>query len=72
MHRECLERFPRHRGLAIPAYITARVRRTCRDACLDRLLAVSFEVGGGETVSGIPGACTTHNSTYLVRGPYYV
>ena len=24
MHRECLERFPRHRELAIPACITAR------------------------------------------------
>ena len=24
MHRECLERFPRHRGLAIPVCITAR------------------------------------------------
>ena len=30
----------------------------------------SFEVGGGENVSGISGACTTHNFTYLVRGPW--
>ena len=33
---ECRERFPRHRGLAIPTCITARASRTCRDACRDR------------------------------------
>ena len=32
-------------------------------------LEVSFEVGRGENVSGIPGACATRNYTYLVRGP---
>ena len=32
-------------------------------------LAVSFEVGGGENVPGIPGACTTRKFTYLVIGP---
>ena len=36
MSRECRECFPRHRGLAIPACITARVWRMCRDACRDR------------------------------------
>ena len=30
---ECRERFPPHRGLAIPTCITARAWRTCRDAC---------------------------------------
>ena len=34
--RECLERFLRHRGLAIPTCIPARAWRTCRDACWDR------------------------------------
>ena len=33
MRRECRERFPRHRGLAIPTCITAR---TCRGSCRDR------------------------------------
>ena len=47
MRRECRERFPRHRRWAIPTYITARASRTCRDACRDRQLAVSFEIGGG-------------------------
>ena len=54
MRRECRERFPCHRGLAIPACITARAWGTCRDTCRDRQLAVSFEVGGGENVLSIP------------------
>ena len=36
MRRECRERFPRHRGWAIPTCITARASRTCRDAFRDR------------------------------------
>ena len=36
MRRECRERFPRHRGWAIPTCITARASRTCRDAFWDR------------------------------------
>ena len=47
MRRECRERFPRHRRWAIPTCITARASRTCRDACRDRWLSVSFEIGGG-------------------------
>ena len=31
---------------------------------------LSFEVGGGENVPGIPGACATRNFTYLVRGSW--
>ena len=58
MRRECRERFPRYRGLAILTCITVLAWRACRDACRDRLLAVSFEIGGGENVPGIPGACT--------------
>ena len=42
--------------------------RTCRDECRDRYLAVSFEVGGGENVPGIPSACATRDFTYLARG----
>ena len=58
--------------LAIPTCITARAWRTCSDACRDRYLVVSVEVGGGENVPGIPGAWATHNFTYLVRGPLKV
>ena len=66
MRRECQEHFPRRRGLAIPTCITARASRTCRDACRDRLLAVSVELGGGGDISG---ACAIRYFTYLVRGP---
>ena len=34
-----------------------------------KCVSVSFEVGSGKNVPGIPGACATHNITYLVRGP---
>ena len=70
MRQECQERFLRHRGFAIPTCITARASRTCRGARRVRLLAVSFEVGGGENVPDIPGACATRNVTYLERGPH--
>ena len=36
----------------------------------DRYLAVSFEVGGGGNVLGIPDAKATHNFTYLVKDPW--
>ena len=45
---------------------------TCGDAWQDRLQAVSFEVGSGENVPGIPGACATHNFTYLLRGQFII
>ena len=70
MHRECRERFPRHRGLVIPTCITARVWRTWRDACRDRYLAVSFEVGGGEKRSRHSRRMRNPQFTYLVRGPW--
>ena len=43
--------------------------RTCRDACRDRLLAVSFEVGSGENVPGALDAWVNRNFTYLIRSP---
>ena len=41
--------------------------------CTPGTLAISIEIGGGENVpgiSGISGACATHNFTCLVRGPW--
>ena len=70
MHRDSRGYFTCRHGLAIPTCITARARRTCRGACRDRKPAVSFEVGGGENVPGIPGACATRNFPYLVRSPW--
>ena len=69
MLRKCRNRFPRHRGLAIPTCSTARAWRTCRDACPNRWPVVSFEVSGGDKVPGILGACATRNFAYLLRGP---
>ena len=69
MHRECWERYPRNCGLAIPTCITARAWRTSRDACRNRLLAVSVAFDGGENVPGIPGTCATRNFMFLERGP---
>ena len=60
IRRECRQRFPRHRVLAIPTCITTRAYR-------DHKLTVSVEVGGGENVPGIPGACTTRNFKYLLK-----
>ena len=42
MRWECRERFPHHRGWAIPTCITTRVWRTCRDACRDGSLTSRF------------------------------
>ena len=63
MRQECRERFPRHCGLAIPTYFTERAWRTYRDAFRDRLLTVSFEVGGGEKRSR-----RMRNPQYYVSG----
>ena len=70
MRRQCRERFPRHRGLAIQTCITARAWRTGHDAWRDRYLKFTFEVGGVENFPGIPAACATRNFAYLVRGPW--
>ena len=53
MRRECRERSPRNCGLAIPTCITARADARAVMNAGDRLLTVSFEVGGGENVPGI-------------------
>ena len=58
MRREWRERFPRHRGIAIPTCITARAPRTQNvrhaRAVMHAGIAISFEVGGGETFPVFP------------------
>ena len=66
MRQEFRERFPRHRRWAIPTCITARASRTCRDACWDRQLAVSFEIGGGGKRSR--HSRRMHNLQFYVSG----
>ena len=56
--------FKENRLLAIPACITARASRTCRDACRDRLHAVT-----GKTFPAFP-AHAHPQFTYLARGPW--
>ena len=69
MRRWCRERFPRHRGLAIPTCITPRESRTCRDA--PESLSSSFLWSRWwVNVPGIPSACAIRNFTYLIRGPF--
>ena len=55
----------------MPGTFPARGWCTCRDACRDCWLAISFEDGSGENVPDIPGACATHNFAYLERGPLH-
>ena len=70
MLRECREHSPRHCRLAIPTCITAGASRTCRDACRDRQIAITFNVRDGKNIPGIPGAYATLNCLYLVRGQW--
>ena len=64
MRRECRERFPRHRIQRKPLVSGTCVTHVpwCMSGFLIR--------GGGENVPGIPGAWTTRNFAYLVRGPW--
>ena len=45
-------------------------KKPSRSLWRHRNVAVSFDVGGGEIVPGIPGTCATRNFTYLVKGSY--
>ena len=68
-------------GLAFGHWPLTRIRKILRCACAGSTLNVfsvtyvpwcmsgSLTPGGGENVPGIPGARTTRNITYLVRGP---
>ena len=38
--------------------------------CMPGSLTISFGIGGGENVPGIPSACATRHCAYLVRGPW--
>ena len=64
-----LNRYVRLRVAHVPG-ILGTFSSPLRVSDPDRQLAVSFEVGGGENVPDIPGACATRNFTYLVRGPW--
>ena len=69
MRRECRERFPLHR-LQRKRLITYPGMH--HGTCFTHVpwcMSGSLTHGGGENVPGIPGAFTTRNFAYLVRGP---
>ena len=69
MHRECWERFPRHRLQRKPPVSNPG---THHGTCVTHVpwwMPGSLTRGDGENVPGIPGACTTRSFVYLVRGP---
>ena len=69
MCRECRERFPRHRlRWKSPVSDPDMHHSTCVTH-VPWCMPGSLNRIGGENVPGIPGACTTRNFTYLVRGP---
>ena len=69
MRWECRERFPRHRLQRKPLVSDPGMHH---DTCVTHVpwcMSGSLTRGGREDVPGISCACTTHNFTYLVRGP---
>ena len=60
MRRECWERF---------LFQPLRVNNPDMMYAGIANLRFPLKVGGVENVPGIPGACTTHNFMYLLRGP---
>ena len=69
MHRECRERFPRHRRQRKPLVSNPGIHHSTCVTHVPWCMSGSLTCGGGEDVSGIYGACTTRNYTYLARGP---
>ena len=45
------------------------MRRECQERFPANTGQVSFEIGDGENIPGIPGACASRSFKYLIRGP---
>ena len=71
IHRECRERFPRHRLQRKPLVSDPGIHHGTCVTHVPWCMSGSLTRGDGENVLGIPGACATINFTYLVRGPLY-
>ena len=69
MRRECRERFPRHRLQRKPLVSDPSMHHGTCVTHVPWCMSESPTRGGGRNVPGIPGACATHNFTYLARGP---
>ena len=66
---KCRERFPRHRLQRKPLVSDPGMHHGTCVTHVPCCMSGSLTCGGGENVPGIPGACASHNFTYLARGP---
>ena len=69
MRRECRERFPRHWLQRTPLINDPGMHHGTCVTHVPWCMSGSLTSCGGEHVPGIPGACATHNFTYLARSP---
>ena len=70
MCRECGKRFLRYRLQRKPLVSDPGLHHGKCVTHVPWSMSGSLARGGGENVSGIPGACATRNFTYLTRGPH--
>ena len=71
MRRECRKSSPWHRlQRKLLDSDPSMYHGTCVTH-VPRCMSGSLTCGGGENVPGLPGACATHNFTYLARGPLF-
>ena len=68
MHRECRERFPRHRLQWKPLISDPGMHPGTCVTHVPWCMTGSQIRGGRESVSGIPGACALHNPQFCVCG----
>ena len=66
---ECRERFPHHWLQRKPLVSDPGMPHGTCVTQVPWCISGSLTRGRGENVPGISGACTTHNFTYLIRGP---
>ena len=69
MHRECREHLPRPRLQRKPLVNNPGMHHSTCVTHVPWCMSGSLVCGGGENVTGIPGACAIRNFTYLARGP---
>ena len=62
--------FPRHRFQRKPLVSDPGMHHGTCVTHVPWCMSGSLTCGDGENVPGIPGACATHNFTYLARGPW--
>ena len=72
MHRECQDRFPRHRLQRKPVVSDPGMHHGTCVTHVPWCMSGSLICGGGENVPCIPAACATRNFAYLLRGPWGV